>query len=346
MRKITNNHQVNSDLDEIEQTSAAEMATLGDADILIFGATGFVGTWLSLSIAHAMLKKASSARLFLVSRQGIFPKYPNVSFNLNIKNIHHVLADVTSLNVKNLPRVDYVIHAATPARASLNSDNPRKMIDVITLGQRKVLDYCATTEAHRLLFLSSGAIYGQRSKFGNTISELDTSGPATLDAGNAYAEAKRLAEVESAISIHTQGVNCVVARLFAFLAPFLPLQEHFAAGNFIDHAINSRPIHMRTSGESVRSYQYGTDMVWWLLSLLVRGCVGRAYNVGSAEAVSIHELALKIASQAGELKITSDGVAEEPNRYVPDISRATTELGLTNHVNLDMAIRRTLRVLT
>jgi len=94
----------------------------------------------------------------------------------------------------------------------------------------------------------------------------------------------------------------------------------------------------------VRSYQYATDMMVWLLTLLVRGEPGRAYNVGSEKEIDIATLAEVVATEAGgnAVKIHGTPVPGKPaERYVPDCSRAHLELGLENHVDLKEAIRRT-----
>jgi len=341
--EVTDNGRVNEDLREIYESSNEQLRALNDADVLIFGATGFVGTWLSITLAQSMSMSNSKGRLFLLSRGGKFYEYPNVRVNINNSRVKHIQVDVTQFAIEKLPRVDFVINAATPARASLNAIHPKQMIDVITQGQRNILEFCIRNEVKKCLFLSSGAIYGQQYNSNKKVSEDDLISPSTLVASNAYAEAKRMAEIESAIAVAMSGVGCSIARLFAFLAPFLPLNEHFAAGNFIETALNSQQVNIRTEGKSIRSYQYATDMVHWLLKILLDGEPGRAYNVGSSEEISIRHLAQRIALLAGDLPVISEELQESPTWYVPDVSRAFHELGLYNQVSLDEAIVRTMR---
>jgi dTDP-glucose 4,6-dehydratase len=99
----------------------------------------------------------------------------------------------------------------------------------------------------------------------------------------------------------------------------------------------------------MRSYMHPTDLVIWLLAILVRGQSARAYNVGSSQAVSIAELAHEIARLSGSgiaVNIAgSPGASNPVNHYVPDITRARVELGLPPPMPLDQAIQRTLTTL-
>lgn len=178
------------------------------------------------------------------------------------------------------------------------------------------------------------------------IAETWPGSPDVTDPGNAYHEGKRVAELMGNVASSTGRVDFVTARLFAFLAPFLPWGEHFAAGNFLRDAAQGDPIRIKSGGGSVRSYQYGTDMAVWTWALLARGERGRAYNVGSDSPVTIRELADVVVSVSGSTGgVSVEGVDTVANvsRYVPDVSEATSVLGLRNYVDLGEAVRRTLR---
>ncbi len=201
-----------------------------------------------------------------------------------------------------------------------------------------------------MLFTSSGAVYGRQPPDVTHLTEDDRGGPDPLVPANAYHEGKRLAEMLGAVSTAAGSLDVVTGRLFAFLGPHLPLDAHFAAGNFLRDALAGGPIVVGGDGTPFRSYQYPSDLVVWLLALLVRGAPGRAYNVGSDEAVDIRALAEHIAASASTSSGVSVGVdvrgvpdaSRPPERYVPSVERARRELGLRNRVPLDEAIRRTL----
>ena len=136
-----------------------------------------------------------------------------------------------------------------------------------------------------------------------------------------------------------------IARCFAFVGPHLPLDTGFAAGNFIRDALRGGPIQVKGDGTPRRSYLYAADLAAWLWTILVEGRPGRAYNVGSDADLSIRELADEVRKVvAPQADVT---VAKQPEpgklaeRYVPDITRARTDLRLGVWISLQDAIART-----
>jgi nucleoside-diphosphate-sugar epimerase len=240
---------------------------------------------------------------------------------------------------------DHVIHAATEASAELNEKHPRKMIGTIVGGTIQCLRFAQECGAKNFLLTSSGAIYGPQPHEMTRIPEEYTGGPDPLDRRSVYAEGKRVAETECALAGRDGSMQIKIARCFAFVGPYLPLDTHFAIGNFIRDRLAGGPIRIGGDGKPVRSYMYASDLVVWLLTILLRGQHLRAYNVGSEDAVTIAETARQVADAlppAVRVEIAGDpnrpGAAD---RYVPSTQRAQKELGLRCEVSLPDAIRRT-----
>jgi dTDP-glucose 4,6-dehydratase len=147
--------------------------------------------------------------------------------------------------------------------------------------------------------------------------------------------------------LHAQqaGMECVIARCFAFVGPHLPLDRHFAIGNFIRDAMRGSPIRIGGDGTPMRSYLYASDLAAWLWTLLFRAPSGEAYNVGSDEAVSIADLARAVVEALGvssEVQLGREVIPGMPRaQYVPDTAKAREQLGLCVSVDLRDAIRYT-----
>ncbi len=202
----------------------------------------------------------------------------------------------------------------------------------------------ASTE--RLLFTSSGAVYGPQPSDITHVPESYGGAPDCTRPASAYGEGKRAAELLCAC-YHARHptLQPVIARCFAFVGPFLPIDAHFAIGNFIRDALRGGPIRIGGDGTPYRSYLHAADLAIWLWTLLIRGQPARPYNVGSEEDVTILELASTVAEcfptriDVELARQPTPGVP--PSRYVPATGRAAGELGLSALIPLKEAISRT-----
>jgi nucleoside-diphosphate-sugar epimerase len=328
---------------------------LRGASLFISGGTGFFGTWLLEAILGANRERSLGCRVSVLSRDPsrFADKAPHLATDPAISFIE---GDVRSFRFPDGP-VTHVIHAATEASASLNADDPQTMFNVCVEGTRRMLALAQEKRSQRFLFTSSGAVYGRQPPELAHVPEDFRGGPDLLDVRNAYAEGKRAAEVLCAIAARPSaaggaGLHVSIARCFAFVGPHLPLDVHFAIGNFIRDCVAGGPIRIGGDGTPFRSYLYAADLAEWLSTILLRGENGRAYNVGSEEAVSIRSLADRVADVAArvwpdrgrpEIVVAKQPQPGQPaERYVPSCGRARSELGLEPATSLDEAIRRTL----
>ena len=332
------------DFSLIVDTAALDLNQIVNSELLITGASGFVGSWLVGSWLWARESLKGTGRLMLVCRntESIKKQYAS-SISAGHLMVH--ASDVRSLNFPRSFKPRLVIHAATPARESLNVNQPLEMLNIIIDGQKKLLEISQEAGVERFLFLSSGAVYGSIPLSLKHVPEDYLGAPHIGDSAMAYHEGKRVAELMGNICSQNGSLGFVSARLFAFLAPFLPIDEHFAAGNFIGNAIRNEDIIIKSGGGSVRSYQYGTDLATWLWALLVRGESGQSYNVGSDEGISIKGLAESICQVRGmgnSFRVLGEDTEENVTRYVPSTQKIMENLGLRNQVDLRKAILKTL----
>ncbi|HEY1947971.1 MAG TPA: NAD(P)-dependent oxidoreductase [Bryobacteraceae bacterium] len=315
-------HVLEQDLDHVLAHTSRVWDSLRGANIFITGGTGFVGTWLVESLVWANRRLNLNARAVLLTRnQKAFHADPSISFI-------HGEANAFAFPEGEFP---FVIHAAA---------NTGSMLSDIEATQR-VLEFARICGVKRLLFTSSGAVYGKQPPSITHIPE-DYAGAPCTD----YGHAKRISESLCASHASQSGFAAVIARLFAFTGPYLPLDINFAAGNFIRDALRGGPIHIAGDGTPYRSYLYAADMAIWLWTLLIHGESARPYNVGSGEEVTIQQLAQAVAAAtnlACQIEIARMPVpGAEPSRYVPSVERARVELGLQPLIPLKEGLRRML----
>jgi dTDP-glucose 4,6-dehydratase len=331
------------DLEHILEHTADVWTHLRGARIFVTGGTGFFGCWLLESFAWACGHLSLDASLTVLTRspEALRRKAPHLAAH---RSIHLLQGDIRSFPFP-AGHFSHVIHGTTEASTNFNRDRPLLMLDTIVNGTRRALDFAITAQAQRFLMIGSGAVYGPQPPEITRVSETYTGSPDPTDPRSVYAEAKRLAELLCALYARIHGLACPIARCYAFLGPYLPLDAHFAIGNFMGDCLNRRPIEIRGDGTSCNSYLYAADLAIWLWTILARGESCRPYNVGSERELSISELAATVAAELEPstairvLGLPSPGAM--PERYVPDTGRARLELGLREWVSLEDGIRRT-----
>ena len=241
----------------------------------------------------------------------------------------------------------HVLHAATD---STNGPQltPLQRYDQIVNGTRNLLDFAVICGAKRFLLTSSGAVYGPQPPHLERIPEDWLGMPDPLNPSNAYGIAKRAAEHLCTLYGQNYGLQTIIARCFAFVGPDLPLDVHFAIGNFIRDALWRDEITVSGDGSPLRSYLDQRDLAQWLMTLLDHGKAGQAYNVGSDQAISIAEIAhlvRRIVAPSKSVHILSaTNVSNGRNIYVPSIQRAKEELNLEVKISLEEAIQGTTKV--
>lgn len=333
-----NAHTPSPDLNDILIRGESLFRRLGGERLFVTGGTGFFGRWLLQALCFADARLALGLRITVLSRnpEAFRDTFPHLSAAPVLSWWRGDVRDFT------FPPGSFslVIHAATAASEALNRGEPLTMFDTIVGGTRRVLDFSASAGSYAVLLTSSGAVYGRQPSDLPLVPETFSGGPDPNCPHSAYAEGKRAAEFIGAAS----GLPVKIARGFAFLGAHLPLDAHFAAGNFIRDAISQRPIEIRGDGTPLRSYLYAADLVVWLLAILIDGERNRPYNVGSDQAVSIAELAHAVAEAAGgcPVVIRQPPGGQPPERYVPDIARARDELGVDVWTPLPDALRRSI----
>jgi dTDP-glucose 4,6-dehydratase len=327
------------DLELALDRSQRALPALRDGRVFVTGGTGFFGRWLLSAIVHANRTRKLKLRVSVLtrSRAAFVRACPELAADSTLELVD---GDVRGF-VSPQGAFSHVIHGATDTSAAGDVD-PLELLDSIVLGTRRVLDFALAAGARDLLYLSSGAVYGAQGQLAH-LAETEPGAGDPLDPATTYGQGKRIAEHLCALYRERHGIAVRVARGFAFVGPHLPLSA-FAIGNFIGDAIAGRPIRIAGDGSPVRSYLYAGDLVAWLLSILVFGASGRAYNVGSDEARSLREVAEVVASSVeGACGVEVHGVADGNLRvrYVPSVERARNELGLEVWTPLELAVRRT-----
>lgn len=304
--------------------------------ILLLGASGFVGS--SIRSANLESRFATSYNWNFASSQN--------SLISGTDSSKWCTWDVTTKSSLT-PNFDIILHAATPASALLNYQDPKEMFNLNVSAMRNILDFASKHDSPPTVVLtSSGAVYGPRLAEEDPVPEWTILPDLPQGATSAYAEGKRAAE-----GLLMEGTNIgickgIISRLFAFSGKHLPRDRHFAIGNFVESAITTKKIVVRSDGSSIRSYLDELDMAQWLMSICENGVSNHIYHVGSERVISIRDLAFLVARRCEFL--TGENISVEilgetspidgVSRYIPSTTQTRNELGLSETISLESSI--------
>jgi len=311
---------------------------------MIIGGSGFFGKSFLDAYRRGLLVPWNVNEITIISRSAANLAYSDPA--LISSSVRLVNLDITTAST--LPKADYIIHAAASTDAARYLKRP---IEEHRNIQSSIFNFCKilkdTQLKSKILYTSSGAVYGAQSEYQELISEESTVGriedmPLVK---RDYAKAKRDGEL-AVQRLGCDGLDVSIARCFAFVGAFLPLEQHFAIGNFIEDGLKNRPILVKNTSRVYRSYMHTDDLVRWLMTIVENSSKScPIYNVGSDKAILINDLATKIGKNFNVPVNVPDFTSTLVDRYIPSIKKAKDILGLEIAIDLDEAIDRTIRLL-
>jgi dTDP-glucose 4,6-dehydratase len=313
--------------------------------IFLTGGSGFIGKWLLSAICEADRRLGLGCQVVVLTRSpaSFIECLPS---HLRGADIQSLQGDVRTFSFPE-GAFDMIFHGATDIAQHCT---PLDTFSTCVGGTQRVLEFARAAGVQDFLLLSSGAVYGVHPSKPSGLHEVCGRGPDPMSIASAYGEGKRASEWLANATAHETGLRVKVGRIYAQVGPYLPLDRHFAIGNFIADALAGRTIVVRGDGTPYRSYLHVADTVIWLLAMVVRGAAGRAWNIGGSEGLSIESLARRVqnllASPAGVEVMMPIDERRPVESYIPDTRRSFEELQLAQPLSLDDSIVRTAKWLT
>lgn len=266
--------------------------------ILVTGASGFIGghivealVWLNRCHPQAGL----CIHVLVRDEAKLRQRLPWVDIS---SELHLLIQDVSQPCSLATP-LDYIIHAASPASPKDYLERPVDSISANTDGTRQLLELARDKRA-RLLFLSSGAVYGDNILQVDAIRETDFGSEDPLHPRACYSESKRLAETLCRAYATQYGVDSRIARISHCYGPGIRLDDGRAIADLLADVLGDRDIQLDSDGSASRPFCYVSDTVRGLLHILLKGVSGEAYNVGETQETTILELAHMMIAAAGK----------------------------------------------
>ena len=336
-KKKYNLSRIKQDIDETVKLLEKDWDILKNSNILISGGTGFFGRAIIPSMIHANNLKNLNLCIYLISRD----ENPQSHFEM-IKDHYGILrfikSDIRNFSSKDL-NINYIIHAATNSDSEFIKNNPELTLDTIVIGTKKLLEFSLTQKKLKsFLFISSGAVNSANKIHNRPISETDIYSLDDNDKLFSYSFGKKTAEKYLMEYHKKHNIPIKILRGFSFIGPQINLNQKLALTYLVNCLIKNKDIIV-FNPECKRSFMYTSDLVNWIIKVMLYANSGTIYNLGSDEEISIKDLAKKILKYNDKIKLT-EKESTSNNYYVPDLEIIKKELGLEITVSLDESISR------
>ncbi len=344
---MINNIKYQEELDKVLKDKNIDFKKFQDKTIMITGATGLIGSFLVDTIMYGNKKYNMNIKIIVNSRSldKITKRFKDY---IEDKNFKILIQDVNQ-NISYNDKVDYIIHAASNAYPKLFKEDPVGTMLSNFLGLKNILDYAKTNKVTRVLYVSSGEIYGETEKK-NSLKENDYGYVDILSSRSCYPEAKRASETLAISYSEEYNLDVVIVRPCHTFGPTATIDDNRVSSSFMRDALKGYDIVLKSKGEQVRSYCYITDSIKALLLVLDKGIKGEAYNLSNPNSIAtIKELGLTIANYTG-VKVLFDIPKNTPQNFnkmemaVLDSSKLI-KLGFKPLYNFQDAIKNNLDIL-
>lgn len=326
--------------------SIPQVNRLRNHSIFITGATGMICSTVAEILFWLNKHQESNIKIYLGGRSKSRMRDRFSLFNEGI-DYHYVPYEASSGNVPDV-WADYIIDGASPADPRSFSAHPVETIMANIVGLKGLLDLTTKKRCHRLLYISSSEVYGKKDGK-EPYSESDYGYVDILNSRACYPSAKRAGETLCAAYRQEYGIDYVIARPGHICGPSISETDSRASAQFTRKAVKGEDIVLKSSGRQIRSYCYTLDCASAILTMLVNGESGEAYNISNPDSIcSIREIAEAFAQASGNKVIFENPSDEEKQSYnLMDNSSLNSSkllnLGWKPFSNLQECVRKTLK---
>ena len=308
-----------SDLDEICIRGKTFIDKFSNTEVVVAGSTGFIGSWITAALDHANHHYGSKIKITGLSRgpsQIQKEKYPTSNF---------MQVDVSKSPMRLNSNPSCIINGATPSSPTHGGEDALQVLSASIEGTQNLINLANSKDSCTFINLSSGIVTKRERDLDLNLSNIK----------DAYLEGKRTSEklVEEATSKgNILGKNF---RLYAFAGPGISLTDHFAVGNFINDAIQNKPITIKGNPDTTRSYLYPTDLVSNIFDCASNDGA-EVVEIGSSLRTTMFELANLVNRVLNNSGINQVENFVDADEYLPNGNFSVTD----QKVSLEEAISR------
>ncbi len=344
------------DIKVVAENSNINFNKLKDSKILITGASGLICSFLIDVLMYRNNKYNDNITIYMLERNEEKLKDRFKYYELekikdkNSNNLIYIIQDVCNEFKFNID-IDYIIHGASNTHPRQYATDPVGTITTNVIGLNNILTYCIYHKPKKIFMMSSVEIYGENKGDIDLFDEqyLGYINCNTLRAG--YPESKRLGETLCQAYISQYDLDIVIGRLSRVYGPTLIKDDSKALSQFIRNAVKNEDIVLKSDGYQLFSYTYMADAVSAILTLLIKGIKGEAYNIADEKSnIRLKDLA-NILAKMNNKKVIFELPEEIEKKGYSNATKAIldsskiNELGWKAHYDINQGLNNTINII-
>lgn len=327
---LTNNKIIDSDIEEI-LSEKLDWKFFAGKSVLITGANGMLPSYLVytlLGLNETVLKSEPLVVYANVrNKNKAEEKFASLLKRDDFKLVVKDVVELTSFEEK----IDIIIHAASQASPKYYGVDPVGTLKANTIGTMNVLELAKNKNCEKLIFVSSGEVYGILDGSIPVVDEKYTGNVDITNVRSCYAESKRMGETMCVSYAHQYGLIVNMIRLAHTYGPGCSLDDGRVFADFVKNIVNNQNIKINSDGSAKRCFLYVTDFVKGVFTVLLKGKNCEAYNICSVKETSIRELAKLLCGLYPEKNLKAEFLeTKDDNNYI----RSKSTSGLLSNEKL------------
>lgn len=267
---------------------------LNGKTVFITGATGFIGSFIIYSLMQRVIDNSADISVLAMVRNGEKAKAKFADY-MHLGKIKFVVGDVTQ-PVNTDEKCDYIIHCASNAAPDMYASDPVGTMQINFFGTSNLLDYAKKCNVEKFLYVSTIEVYGKTENL-ETIGEEDFGFISSSNVRSCYPESKKCCENLTVCYGKQYDIDVSIGRLSYIYGAGMSKTDSKVCALFARKVAAGEDIVLKSTGEQLRSYTYVSDAITALLTVLLDGKNGEAYNIASSTSrITIADMAKKYCS--------------------------------------------------